>query len=31
MLQPMFEHLAHVAALELPETSVDETFQRTDS
>ncbi|KAF2622526.1 hypothetical protein BU25DRAFT_462846 [Macroventuria anomochaeta] len=28
---PMFEHLAHLAALELPETSVNETFERVDS
>ncbi|KAJ4987134.1 hypothetical protein SVAN01_07422 [Stagonosporopsis vannaccii] len=28
---PMFEHLAHLAALELPEISVNETFERIDS
>lgn len=30
-LQPMFEHLAHLAALELPDISVNETFERIDS
>lgn len=27
----MFEHLAHLAALELPDTSVNETFERIDT
>jgi len=27
----MFEHIAQLAALELPEISVDETFERVDT
>lgn len=30
-LQPMFQHLAHLAALDLPDTSVNETFDRIDA
>ncbi|KAJ8109607.1 hypothetical protein OPT61_g7331 [Boeremia exigua] len=28
---PMFEYVAHLAALELPETSINESFERIDS
>ncbi|KAF2997972.1 hypothetical protein E8E13_006461 [Curvularia kusanoi] len=28
---PMFEHIAQLAALELPEISIDETFERVDA